>query len=140
MSDKEQERRWAEHFDEVLNRDNPSDLPHIQEAPEHLDINVEPPTKEEMFAAIKEPLSAELFKTHPELASKLLLLFFVTIWKDKSIREDWCKGTIVKMPKKGDLTNRNNWRGVTLSSVTRKIVCKIIVKRLSAEIDKSAKK
>ena len=30
-SNKEQERRWAEHVEEVLNRDNPSDL-HIQEA------------------------------------------------------------------------------------------------------------
>ena len=53
-SHKEQERRWAEHFKEVLNRHNPSDLPHIQEAPEDLDINVEPPTTKEIVASIKE--------------------------------------------------------------------------------------
>ena len=41
-SDKEQERRRAEHFEEMLNRDNLSDLPHIQQALEDLDFNVEP--------------------------------------------------------------------------------------------------
>ena len=53
-SDKEQERRWGEHFEEVLNRDNSSDLPQIEESPEDLDINVERPTKEEIVTAIKE--------------------------------------------------------------------------------------
>ena len=53
-SDKEQKKRWVEHFEEVLNREDPLDLPDIPEVPEDLDINVEPPTKEEIVSAIKE--------------------------------------------------------------------------------------
>ena len=88
-SDKDEERRWTKHFEEVLNRDNTSYRPHIQEAPKDLDINVERLTKEDIFAVIKErknqkapghdQLNAELFKTDPELASNLLLPLFVTV-------------------------------------------------------------
>ena len=131
-SDKEQERRWAEHLEEVLNRNNPSDLPHTQEAHKDLDINVEPPTKEESVAAIKElknkkapghdQLNSELFKTDLELASNRLLPLFVTVWKEKIIPEVWCKGTIITFPKKDDLTNCNKYRGITLLSVPSKIL------------------
>ena len=41
MTDKEQEQRWAEHVEEVLNREDPPDLPDIPESPEDLNINVE---------------------------------------------------------------------------------------------------
>jgi hypothetical protein len=36
------------------------------------------------------------------------------------------KGIIIKLPKKGDLTNCNNWRGITLRS-SRKILSRIIL-------------
>jgi len=43
--------------------------------------------------------------------------------------DDWCKGTIVEIPKKGNPTNYNNWRGITLLSVPSKIFRNIISKR-----------
>ena len=39
-------------MEEVLNRNNPSGLPHIQEASEDLDINLEAPSKEEIVRSI----------------------------------------------------------------------------------------
>ena len=115
----------------MLNRDNPSDLPNIQEAPEDLDINVELPTKKDIFAAIKELKNHKaLFKTDPDL----ILPLFVTIWKEKTIPVHWCKGTIVKKP------NCHTWRGITLLSVPSKIFCKIIVKRLSTAVGKVLRK
>ena len=41
-SDKEQEKRWAEHVEEILNREDLAELPDIPEAPDDLDVNLEP--------------------------------------------------------------------------------------------------
>ena len=60
---------------------------------------------------------------------------FHKIWNAETIPEDWCRGLIVKLPKKGDRTQCTNWRGVTLLSVPSKIFCKIIHMRLSDAID-----
>jgi len=72
----------VEHFQEVPNKEAPEEPAAAQDAEEELDINIEPPTKEEIVEAIrdlknsKEPgqdqLNAELFKCHPELAAEIL--------------------------------------------------------------------
>ena len=53
-SDMEQEKRWAEHSEEVINRENQIGLPDILEEQDDLDINIERPTKEEIVNAINE--------------------------------------------------------------------------------------
>ena len=44
-------------------------------------------------------------------------------------------GLIVKLPKQGDLSNCNNWRGITLLSLTSKMFIKIILKRLTKALE-----
>ena len=44
--------RWAEHFEELLNRPSPQNPPEIMEMENDLPITCEPPTKEEIRAAI----------------------------------------------------------------------------------------
>lgn len=44
-------------------------------------------------------------------------------------------GHLVKLPKKGDLTLCNNWRGIMLLSVPSKIMTRIILDRLKSAID-----
>lgn len=78
-----------------------------------------PPVKEEIRAAIKslknrkssgrDNLSAELFKAEPQLAADLLQLLFTGIWEGKKLPGDWSEVVIVKIPKKGALSNCNNW-------------------------------
>jgi hypothetical protein len=41
------------------------------------------------------------------------------IWKEEKIPEEW-EGLIINIPKKGDLSNCNNWRGITLLSTPAK--------------------
>ena len=70
-SEKDQEARWVEHFNEVLNRPPPEEEP-SEEAEEDLSVDTGPPQKEEITAAInslknhkapgKDRLNAELFK------------------------------------------------------------------------------
>ena len=41
---------------------------------------------------------------------------------------DWTMGVIIRIPKKGALSDCNNWRSITLLSVPSKILTKIIIK------------
>ena len=55
------------------------------------------------------------------------------IWNEEQIPDDWRKGLLVKLPKKGDLSLCNNWRGITLSSIPSKILCSVILQRIKTE-------
>ena len=62
-------------------------------------------------------------------------MIFKTIWEEERLPEDWQTGLLFKLPKKGDLGNYNNWRGIMLLSTTSKVFSKIILNRLGAGID-----
>ena len=141
----EQDARWTEHFSEVLNRPPPPTEADIQEAETDLDVNTDPPGKEEIIAAIKslkngkspgqDNLSAEVFKADPQLAADKLQPLFTGIWEGKKLPEDWTEGVIAKIPKKSALNNCSNWRGITLLSVPSKILAKIIIQRIAETVD-----
>ena len=42
----------------------------------------------------------------------------------------WKQGLIVKIPKKGDLTDCGNWRGITLTSVPSKVFGRVLIDRI----------
>ena len=50
--------------------------------------------------------------------------------------EDWKRGHHVKLPKKGDLSSCNNWRGIMLLSIPGKVLTRIILERVKAALDK----
>ena len=87
--EREQEARWAEHFMDVLNRPPPTVEADIQEAETDLDVNTDPPNKQEIIAAIKtlknskapgqDNLNAELFKADPELSARILQPLFTAV-------------------------------------------------------------
>ncbi|CAG2233652.1 unnamed protein product [Mytilus edulis] len=142
----EQKARWAEHFKEVLNRPPPDDEAIVIEAVQDLEININLPDKQEIIKVIKslkngkspghDNLNAELFKVDPELAAEILQSLFTSIWEGKIIPDDWTKGIIIKLAKKGALSDCNNWRGITLLSIPSKIMAKIIIQRIIDAIDK----
>ncbi|XP_065450154.1 uncharacterized protein LOC135983272 [Chrysemys picta bellii] len=137
---KEQEMCWTEHFKELLNREPSEEEANIQEAEEDLDINTDTPTKEETIQAInslkngkapgKDNSNAELFKVNPKLAASILAPLFTSVWEREKVPDEWTNGVIVKISKKGTLSDCNNWRGITLLSVPSKVLCKFIVQRI----------
>ena len=149
-SEKEQQDRWSEHFKEVLNRPVPETTVDIPEALEDLDICTDIPSKEEIQEAINslkinkapgnDQLTAEMFKTDPLTATEILHPLFKKIWEDNALPSTWSEGTIVKILKKGDLTNCNNWRGITLLSIPSKIFSKIIMNRMKTSVDNTLRK
>lgn len=59
------------------------------------------------------------------------------IWNEESIPDNWYKGLLVKLPKKGDTSLYNNWRGITLRSIPSKVLCSIKLSRINKEEDKN---
>eukprot|EP00833_Pecoramyces_ruminatium_P001771 jgi/Orpsp1_1/1175803/evm.model.c7180000055260.1 len=71
----------------------------------------------------------ELEETHPA-AGKCLELIFNKIWNG-SFPKKWNSASIVSIPKKGDLTDCSNYRGISLINVGLKIISKIVTDRIS---------
>ena len=148
-SEKEQKERWKEHFQEVLNRKEPENTVSIDitETPLELDIDLYAPTKLEIQRALKslrnrkapgiDQLNAELFKADVKQTSDILYPVFKEIWENNIIPDNWSEGDIIRIPKKGDLTNCNNWRGITLLSIPSKVFCKILISRIKTAIDRT---
>ena len=80
-------------------------------------------------------LPAEVFKSDPALSADILHPLFCMIWDNDIIPTTWCEGNIIILPKKGDLTNCNNWTGITLLSILSKIFSKIIIARIKTSVD-----
>lgn len=50
------------------------------------------------------------------------------IWNQETKPAAWSKGLVIKIPKKGDRSVRDNYRGITLLSVLSKIFCRVVIK------------
>ena len=57
------------------------------------------------------------------------------VWHSYKVPDEWKRSAIVNSPKKGDLRDCNKWRGIKLLVITRKLVCRILLKRLQSVVD-----
>ena len=53
------------------------------------------------------------------------------IWETNELPDDWKEGYLIKLPKKGDLRECRNWRGIKLLSAAGKVL-----ERLKVVVDK----
>ncbi len=136
--------RWKEHFTEVLNREDPESIAEVDEEQEILeDISIEPPTQAEIREALKDmktgkapgidSITTELLRADIDTTVQILHQFFTEVWDKEMVPEDWKKGLIIKLAKKGELTNCSNWRGIT--SVVAKVMGRVIIKRIAGGVD-----
>ena len=138
--------RWKEHFSEVLNRLDPIETAEIQtEDNNELDIETGPLTVDEIRKALKETksgkapgvdnITAEILKTDMETTVKELHTLFNKIWTTAKTPNDWRRGLIIKLAKKGNLTICGNWCGIAFTSTTAKLMGKILIKRICLGVD-----
>ena len=142
-----QKTRWEEHFSNLLNRPPPVNPPDIAPADNDLDINCEPPLEEEIISALKllksgkaaggDCIPAEALKADVKTTGKILHSLFDKIWNRERSPKDWKEGHLIKLPKKGDLSNCNNYRGIMLLSVPGKVLSRIILERMKDMVDVS---
>ena len=126
---------------------NPMDENEIQEPEEIGEIDLVNWSLQEVKVALKPGKASEVDEVSPELlradmednAQKLTRCYNL-LWETKSWSEMWKKGLIVKIFKKDDLRDCNNWRGVTLLPVISKIFCRMLLERIKRCVDKKLRK
>jgi hypothetical protein len=138
--------RWREHFIEVLNSEgSEADDTPLHSSPE-LQISIRPPSKREILQAINkmkngktagaDRIPAEVLKAEPNVSADMLYPLLFDIWNEECFPSDWKEDIIVKIPKKGDLSNCSNWRGTTLLATVGKNFNRIILDRIMEQLQK----
>jgi hypothetical protein len=110
-------------------------------------ITTDPPSKGEVKKAIlstnlnkapgAEGLTAEILKADVDTTVEILHPVLIKVWELETLPEDWNTGCIIPLPKEGDLSVCDNWRGITLLSVPSKILTHITMNRLKPVIEPS---
>ena len=141
----DQLERWKEHFQEVLNRPPPVNPPNREINPP-ININTGAITKAEIMKAIKslkngkasgiDNIPPEALKAGDDTIINWLHKLLNKMWTNEEIPDDWRRGLMIKLPKKGDTTSCQNWRGITLLSIPSKVLASIILSRMKTAVDK----
>ena len=146
-------RRWAEHFDELLNRPDPveedSDLDVTCQntCMPDCSINTAPPTEDEIRRAIKnlktgkaagpDKVVAEALQAGGDVLIKPLLKLLEVIWRKEEVPQAWKDGIVIPIHKKGEKSDCSNYRGITLLSVAGKILTTIIQWRILQNLEET---
>jgi len=75
-------------------------------------------------------IPAELIKTGGRTICLEIHKLITSIWKKEELPEEWKESIIVPIHKKGDKTDCNNYRGISLLPNTYKMLSNILLSRL----------
>ncbi|CAH8542902.1 unnamed protein product [Schistosoma haematobium] len=119
--------------------------PDIEAAHIDLPIDVNPPTTEEIRMAVRQikngkaagpdNIPAEALKSDIEATTSMLYLLFKKIWEEEQVPMDWKEGHLIKIPKKGDLSKCENYRGITLLSIPGKVFNTLLLNWMKDAVD-----
>ena len=85
-------------------------------------------------------ITAELLKADLEFTTARVKELIHAIWSLEKVSLKWKRGLIIKIPKKGNLTECKNWQGVTLLPVVSKILGRTLIDRIHMGIDQRLRK
>ena len=130
--------RWRNYFSQVFNVQGVKDL-------RQAEIHTAEPLVPEPSAAEVE-LAIDKLKSHQspgidQILAELIIAgvsticleihkLITSIWKKEKLPEEWKESIIIPIHKKGDKTNCNNYRGISLLPTTYKILSNILLSRL----------
>jgi hypothetical protein len=86
-------------------------------------------------AAGADGIRAEVIKAGGEVVELWVARLLEAVWKQRRVPAEWLKAVIMPLFKKGARNKCENWRGISLLSVTSKILAQIILTRLVNIID-----
>ena len=140
--------RWAEHFDNVLNRPstiNDEAIARLPQVPTD-DSLADLPTEAEVEKAMKclscgkapgaDAIPAEIFTSGgPQIVSKLSTLF-QSMWRQEKTPQEFKDASIVHLYKrKGNRQVCDNHRGISLLSIAGKILARVLLNRLNHHLE-----
>jgi len=77
-----------------------------------------------------DQIQAELIKAGGRTICLEIRKLITSIWKEEKLPEEWKESIIIPIHKKGDKTDCNNYRGISLLPTTYKILSNILLSRL----------
>jgi len=110
---------WNEYLEEILNTSTTNmEREELTSIPTELTISIRPPLKRETVNAIKamkngkaagaDNIPAEVLKSDTYISADILLTLFQDIWQKEVFPKEWKEVIIIKVPKKGDLSQCKN--------------------------------
>ena len=142
-SEEERLKHWKDHFKNLLGK--PPTIKESEITPlfdEELNIQKGAFTMEELSKALRnikngkscglDNIPAEVWKL--ENFNDVLLQICNSVYDGNPI-EKWRQGCLLPFPKKGDLGQTTNYRGITLTSIAAKIYNSMLLNRLRPYID-----
>ena len=140
-------RRWREHFDRVFNASGQFFQGTIDSFPSYdvCDDMAIVPAMEEVRTALSHltgnraggssGILPEMVKVFSNELLEYLVKLFTHVWNSGSVPQDWRDALLIPVPKKGDLSLCDNWRGISLLEVVGKVFAKIIQRRLQVLVE-----
>ena len=64
-----------------------------------------------------------------------ILTLFQTVWRERCVPTEWRDALLVPVPKKGDLSSCDNWRGISLLDVMGKLFARVLNNRLQLVVE-----
>ena len=147
IEDREEIRdRWREHFEELYNEKNPTDVTVLEEMPQNNNQDrLGQILKGEIEEAIKnqkkrkapgeDNITAEMIREGEECSVDMMHTLCNKIYQEKRCPTDWGKAIIVPIHKKKDKTICNNYRGISLLSVPGKVYTRVLQQRLRKYVE-----
>ena len=145
----QQMHRWVEHYSELYSRENvvtPSALDNIECLPimEELDAA---PTKDELSKAIdslasgkapgNDSIPPDLLKSCKTTLLHPLHELLCQCWEEGAVPQDMRDAKIVTLYKnKGERSDCNNYRGISLLSIVGKVYARVLLARLQKLADR----
>ena len=141
-------KRWAEHFESVLNRPstiNEEAINRLPQVPTNKALD-DPPTLLETQKAIyllssgkapgSDAIPAEVYKEGGTALTERLHHLFLLMWQQETIPQDFKDASIIHLYKqKGSRQACDNHRGISLLSIAGKILARILLNRLTVHLD-----
>jgi hypothetical protein len=82
-----------------------------------------------------DQIPSELIQAGGEILRSAIHKLINSIWNKQELPDQWEESIILPVHKKGDKSDCNNYRGITLLSISYKILSNILLSRLSPYIE-----
>jgi hypothetical protein len=140
---------FLKHFEKLANRNeessyDPTAINKIDSIPTNEELDL-PPKKKELLIALrkmqyekspgKNGIPTEAFKSLQDSNLDLFHKLITAFWHNIDLNpSEWRQIKLSILPKKGDLSNPNQWRGIALGDIASKCVSSIIASRLTKHL------
>jgi hypothetical protein len=133
---------WKNYFSHLLNAHNVSDIRQTEictaepvvPGPSRLEVEIAIAKLKKYKTPGSDQIPAELIQAGGEILLSAIRKLINSVWNKEVLPDQWKESIIVPVHKKGDKTDCNNYRGISLLSTSYKVLSNILISRLSPYI------